>query len=488
MKHLITLLFSLVMIGINAQSIVPIMRFHERDSRYTFYNNNFLSGFMQADSHQSAANCEGFLQIPFVGNPPLVYVGEKDSTQFMAYASGYEFTKRDETTEAYDVLFTRYGVQAEVMAHPAYCVQQITFPDTTADKGFLLDIDHAGCGAINEDMDVVLIDKQTIRAYKRTHQGGVNGRSLYYVAHFSHPFHQWNVRREVVRLENGQREHRCKAAFVFDLKSTDKLTIYSAVSSASTDDAYAHLALKEGKRHFSDARRPVVEQKEKPLLAQQTAPQSATSKVQSTPSKQRVIPPSASTNKQDPSKPSPSTKYTPTSASSMVPNYLETATRNANLQVAFTSALQQLSHLQSVRKATNALALVDAITPIYKEYAQDAIEADSLLKQYEQSVFEGKKITDEQAVWFVFNALGFVPNRPEVGADFRIVRPMFNVVTMQLPHTRRFIMHVKNNAALNSRVVSASLMRVPLSESLTFSREQLQKGGVMELKMARRNF
>lgn len=480
MKHLITLLFSLVMIGVNAQSIVPVTRFHERDSRYTFYNNNFLSGFLQADCHQSAASREGFLQIPFIGNPPLVYVGEKDSTQFMAYASGYEFTQRDDAAEAYNVLFTRYGISAEVAAHPAYCVQQIVFPDTTTDKGFLLDIDHAGSGALNEDMDVVLIDKQTIRAYKRTNQGGVNGKSLYYVAHFSHPFHQWNVRREVVRLENGQREHRCKAAFVFNLKPTDKLTVYSAVSSASTDDAYAHLALKEGKRHFNDARRPVVVQKETPLLAQQTA-----SKPQSATPKQRVSQSPSPQSKSVSPKTSPTPKPTPTNASSMAVNYLETATRNANLQVAFTSALQQLSHLQLVKKATHALAMIDAITPIYKEYAQNAAEADSLLKQYEQSVFEGKQITDEQAVWFVFNALGFVPNKPEVGTDYRIVRPMFNVITMQLPHTRRFIMHVKNNSAANMQVVSAALMRVPLSESLTFSREQLQKGGVMELKMAR---
>ena len=31
--------------------------------------------------------------MPFVGNPVWVYVGEKDSTQFMAYASGYEFAE-----------------------------------------------------------------------------------------------------------------------------------------------------------------------------------------------------------------------------------------------------------------------------------------------------------------------------------------------------------------------------------------------------------
>lgn len=105
-------------------------------------------------------------------------------------------------------------------------------------------------------MDVVFIDKRTIRAYKRTAKGGVGSRALYYVAHFSHPFTQWNVRREVVRLENGEREHRCKAAFVFNLGKHDMLTVVSAVSEMSSDDALAHLNLKGVQKHISDERNP----------------------------------------------------------------------------------------------------------------------------------------------------------------------------------------------------------------------------------------
>ena len=79
-------LFATVIFYGLAQSISPITRFHSTNSPYTQYNDQFLSGFLQTSSVLNSRN--GFLQLPFVGDPLLVYVGEKDSTQFMAYASG----------------------------------------------------------------------------------------------------------------------------------------------------------------------------------------------------------------------------------------------------------------------------------------------------------------------------------------------------------------------------------------------------------------
>lgn len=49
-------------------------------------------------------------------------------------------------------------------------------------------------------------------------------------------------------------------------------------------------------------------------------------------------------------------------------------------------------------------------------------------------------MTDAQAAWFIFNALGFVP---DANNRFRLVRPLFNVATLQLPRTRRLIIHTK---------------------------------------------
>ena len=116
MKHfLLCLMAAFASLATQAQWLVPMTRFHDKDSKYTYYNNNFLSGFMQS-AHVNDAN-DGFLQLPFVGEPLLRYVGEKDSTQFMAYASGYEFYQRDDAAKRYDVLYTRYGVKEIGRAH-----------------------------------------------------------------------------------------------------------------------------------------------------------------------------------------------------------------------------------------------------------------------------------------------------------------------------------------------------------------------------------
>ena len=419
-------------LNIFAQSLTPATRFHEKDSPFTFYNNNLLSGFLQSTSNDNLAN--GFLQIPFVGDPLLVYVGEKDSTQFMAYASGYTLQQPQPNT--YQVDYTRYGILANLQNMPAYCVQHYTFPDTTADKGFLLDIDNAGVGPQNEDMNVVFIDKRTIRAYKRSEKAESGVPDLYYVAHFSHPFTKWNVRREVVRLENGQRERRCKAAFMFELPKSEVLTVTSAVSAVSTDAAYALVQSNGAKKHFSDKRQPKPKTDDSRLLAQ---------------------------NRPSPQQRTSTTKAHPHATAS-------------------TAALKQLQrHHLKAKQAIDALSFIDAITPLYPTGATtDAQEADSVLRQTAQALFTGQQMTDAQAAWFIFNALGFVPDDNN---RFRLVRPLFNVATLQLPRTRRLIIHTKNNTPRNCHIKQAILMHQPLTSDTTFSREQLIKGGIMEIKM-----
>lgn len=463
-------------LNISAQSLAPATRFHEKDSPYTFYNNNFLSGFLQSTNNDNIA--QGFLQIPFVGDPLLVYVGEKDSTQFMAYASGYTLQQPQPNT--YQVDYTRYGIAADLQSMPGYSVQHYTFPDTTADKGFLLDIDNAGFGPQNEDMDVVFIDKRTIRAYKRSERAENGVPDLYYVAHFSHPFTKWNVRREVVHLENGQRELRCKAAFMFELPKSEVLTVTSAVSAVSTDAAYALVQSNGMKKHFSDKRQPKPKTDDSRLLAQnRPTPQQRTSTPKAQPrataSTAKPTKPTSAPQEQRIVRQPSSNVYAPT-------KWLEIATRDAELQAAFTAALKQLQqHHLKAKQAVDALAFIDAITSLYPTDATtDAQEPDSLLRQTAQALFTGQQMTDTQATWFIFNALGFVPN---TNKSFRLVRPLFNVATLQLPRTRRLIIHTKNNTLRNCHIKQATLMHQPLTADYTFSREQLAKGGIMEIKM-----
>lgn len=471
-KLLLSFLFIFSFISVFAQSLAPATRFHEKDSPYTFYNNNFLSGFLQSTSNTNIAN--GFLQMPFVGDPLLVYVGEKDSTQFMAYASGY--TLQQPKADEYQVNYTRYGIEADLQTMPGYCVQHYTFPDTTADKGFLLDIDNAGFGPQNEDMDVVFIDKHTIRAHKRSQTAMSSVPDLYYVAHFSHPFTKWNIRREVVRLENGQRELRCKAAFMFELPKNEALTVTSAVSAVSTDAAYALVQSNGIKKHFSDKRQPKPKNDDSRLLAQnKPTPQQRTTVTKAQPRATSTQRPTVVAQEQRIVRQPSSNSYAPT-------KWLEIATRNAELQAAFTAAIKQLQqHHAKAKLAADALTFIDAITPLYPTNATtDAVQTDSLLQQTAQALFMGQQMTDAQAAWFTFNAIGFVPNGAK---EYSLVRPLFNVATLQLPRTRRLIIHTKNNTQRNCHIKQATFMHQPLTTDFSFTREQFAKGGIMEIKM-----
>lgn len=454
---------------ISAQNITPLVRFHQQDSPYRPYYNNLLSGFMQTATSHDKAN--GFLQIPFVGDPLMVYLGEKDSTQFMAYASTYQM--KSETERHYEVFYKRYGVNADVEQHPAYCTQTFTYPDTLVSKGFLLDIDNASSGMGNEDMDVVFINKQTIRAYKRGYLVSSETPELYYVAHFSHPFHQWNIRREVVKLEDGTKEKRCKVAFFFNLKKGEKLTVQSYVSSISTNDALAKLAIKG--INVSD-KRTYTSKEIETFLAQNNKDVKAGEEANNKSLVNREI---RSNNKQS----FVSDKSIPKEA-------IEVSTRNAELKAAFYAALTQIVNKSSKKKIISAQELLDLLTEHYLKEENlretSVVETDSLVRKYAKHIFTGdnKQLTMGQLSWFLLNAIGFVPEKKDEVVCYRLVRPMFNVVTFYMANGRRFIMHSKHNTPQNKYIEKASMLRQEPLTNKCFTQGMFNRGGIMEIKMS----
>lgn len=460
-----------------AQIITPVTRFHAEDSQYKPYSDNFLSGFMQTAPDVQTDN--GFLQSPFVGDPLLIYVGEKDSTQFMAYASGYRFEERRPDLGRYAVDYIRYHVRADIQAHPVYAEHTYTYPDTAADKGFLLDIDHAGTGEGNEDMDVVFVDKRTVRAYKRSYGAGSSLPELYYVAHFSHPFKGWNVRREIVYTENGGREARCKVAFMFDLKKGESLKVESAVSSVSTDKAFRQIDGLPLYAHVSDKRKPRPKEPTQRLLADNRT----TKKQNGTP------PPSAG---QTDAQNRRSTSSTNTRAESdrqadAPTDFIDISTRDAEVRAAFYAAFSRLKSLPECKGITDAAAFFDAITPYYLSDRNAAITrpltADSLLRASTRALFSGGKesLSYAHAAWYVFHAIGIVPSQG--GNGYLLVRPLFNVADLTMPQGRRMIVHVKGASPRNVYTQTARLMGQSLPEDLQLTRRQLLRGGVLEVRM-----
>lgn len=467
-----------------AQCIRPKVRFHLEDSPYRPYYNNLLSGFMQSATPQDTLN--GFLQAPIIGDPLLVYVGEKDSTQFMAYASTYSL--QEQVPNEYEVELKRYGIHADIKQMPTYCTQIYTYPDTTASKGFLLDIDNASWGATNEDMDVVFIDKQTIRAYKRSYIAEKDIPDLFYVAHFSHPFHQWNIRREVVKLENGRKEKRCKVALFFNLKSNDKLMVQSYVSNISTNNALAQINIKG--LNINDKRKNAVVSKDKQSLLAQNEPSNSSNSAKKNErdtrfSTQSVANANSYTKKVSSSNNSNSNAYVVNS------DIIEVSTRNAELKAAFSAALAQLKSKAIKKHFANAIEMIDFAAQHYLQAThteqQTAEATDSLVLKYANQLFNGTEnnLSIEQTAWFFFNAMGFVPTKDGDAISYQLVRPIFNVVTLHLPRERRFIIHCKRNTAQNKYIEKANMLRQAPLDDLKISQGMLNRGGIMEIVMTK---
>ncbi len=457
-----------------AQCLFPVTRFHAADSRYAPYADNFLSGFMQSPSR--ADSLGGVLQIPFVGDPLLVYVGEKDSTQYTAYATGYRFDERNDLTGSYRAFLSRYGIEASLTSHADYCEQLYAFPDTVAGKGLLIDLDH--CSTDNDDggMDVVFMSKKVVRAYKRSGTDG-QGRRLFYVARFSRPFSKWNIRRETVRLDDGRREQRCKVALMFDIERGGTLSVVSSVSGQSTDNALA--LLPPGGERFAHVNDnvPLPPKRDKLLAQTNTAP--AVRKPSAPATKKST----AATAKQ------PAVKKETATA----PDYIEISTREADLKLLFAAAMQQLAADKQLGKSANAADFLQRLATLYPhstdapDSTNAAATADSLMRQYAQAMLSGAQgaMTSQKAAWIVFNAIGFVPCKDGETAGYKLVRPFLNVVTLHVGGGRRFIIHAKNNSPRALNIAQALLMRQPLPEDGLLTHPQLAKGGILEIKMSR---
>lgn len=504
LKHFTLLLFALCSLGCKAQMVHPVTRFHTTDSPYTTYRNNFLSGFMQLAPQASAQDSlNGFLQVPILGRPVWVYVGEKDSTQFMAYASGYRELKQ--TADSISVMLTRYGIQARLEQRGGVLVQHYAYPDTTAEKAFLLDVDHVLGGTTNEDMDIKMVDRRNIRAYKRGYDS--QAPQLYYYAHFSHPYESYNIRRERVTLENGQKESRVKAVFSFLLKDGEELTVTSAVSERNADEAYALVEGHRPAQSFKDQRKPRP-QEERPALADHrqgtsqvaTASTSAVREQRTTARAASVGVVSRHQRARTSQQKSRNTPAPSRARGTSMADLIVVETREAPLRAAFYAALDHLMQLPSFKSVSTAPEFLDhiqvlaAASPLSSE-ANEPARIDSTLRQFAAGCMNGESMKDDndgrKAASFILESMGLHPTPGNAGnADggekaYSIQRPLFNVVTLYYPLDRRFILHTKSNSPANTRVLNASWNGARLTLPATITHTALLKGGVMTVKMGK---
>ncbi len=486
------------------QTLVPLTRLHRDNSPYAAYHDGLCSGLLQGTAETAGRSVtpengnaagaatggivgdgvDGFLQMPVVGKPLLIYIGEKDSTQYMAYASGYRFTERDDTLARYALFLPRYGVTAKAETHAGFVAQRFVYPDTVAEKGFLLDIDNAAGAAGNSDVDISFIDRQTIRAHKRGDSGGTPG--LYYYARFSHPYSGYNVRREKVTLRDGTVTPRCRAVFYFDLARGEELSVYSAVSPQSSNAAYALVEGKAPARPLNDARKTQTAAPKNALAAR--TGKSARSSSANGAGKRADTGTGGTTSRHPASiKTSVHTGSAAAKAGDDTPfAFLEVSTPRAELRTALHASLARLALLPDFRKvATGAdfLTTLAAHCPAAQGDAISPAALDSALTAYAASCMKDGTAADKdgsRAAWYTLNAIGFAPVTPDT---LRLARPLFNVARLQLGGGRSLVLHTKNNSPANRRATRVRLNGSPVADGGTLPLARLLRGGIVEAKM-----
>ncbi len=480
-------------ISSQAQSVFPLFHFRPAVNNGAGYHDNFFSGFMQGEK---ADSLNGFLQMPFIGRPLLVYIGEKDSTQYMAYASSYNTLQNTSQGELpvwdkYSFMLNRYGVKAEVKSIGNIVEQIYAYPDTTAEKGFLVDIDHALGGLPDENMSVRFVDHQTICAFKRL--SAENSKTLYYYAHFSKRFDSYNIRRESVTLKDGTKEARLKAVFTFDLAKDEPLKVVSAVSERSADDAYA---LVEGHMPKAALTKPLLASVPKATGNSVKVAGVGNGKTQTAQPKPTAA--LASNKSRTPERTSRSitTQKQSVSASSKAisngwADKVVAETRDAALRTAFYVAFERVMQTPSFKNVTSAADFIQKLSSqMLSESDTLKQQADTIVKRYVAGCMNGSSTSTDTdgrgAMRFLLCATGLYPEQAESSSEelsYTIVRPLFNVVTFYYADNRRFILHVKNASAANADIRSATFNGAKLALPPVVSQKQLLRGGVLAVKM-----
>lgn len=494
MKALIAVAFC-CSIGSQAQNLFPLFHFRQTAVNYgTGYHDNFFSGFMQGEKTDSL---NGFLQMPFIGRPLLVYIGEKDSTQYMAYASSYNSLQNSSQSEwsvldKYSFMLNRYGVRADVKSIGNIVEQTYTYPDTTVEKGFLVDIDHALGGLPDENMNVRFVDHQTICAFKRLSLE--KSKTLYYYARFSKRFDSYNIRRESVTLKDGSREARLKAVFTFDLAKDEPLKVVSAVSERSADDAYA---LVEGRMPKTTLTKPLLASVPKSVVNNVKGVGVENVKRQSTDSKPTsALASTKSRGTERRGRTAAVQKHHGTNASSAVASNgladkVVVETRDAALRTAFYVAFERVMQTASFKNITSAADFVQKLSSqMLSESDALKLQTDTIVKRYVAGCMNGNSTSTDAdgrgAMRFLLCAIGLYPEQNEQQSgelSYKVVRPLFNVVTFYYADNRRFILHVKNASSVNVNLRTATFNGERLALPPVVSQKQLLRGGVLAVKM-----
>ncbi len=237
----------------------PDTRWHEWDacSGY-YYADTTINGF--AHTRLSGTGCADFgdfLLMPTVGEQRVAYAGEKEpGHQQMPYCSAFSHERETAVPGYYAVRLDTYGVTAELTATERAAIHRYTFP-ASEKAGFILDLDYSIQGQQNLEMDVEVIDNQTVRAHRRSLHWAYD-QELWFYARFSKPF-TYTVLRDTVKTAKRD-EPRCKLLLNFATEPGEQVLVKASISPVDYAGAEKNLNAEipcwdfEGVRHAAKAK------------------------------------------------------------------------------------------------------------------------------------------------------------------------------------------------------------------------------------------
>ena len=199
-----------------------------------FYPDSTIAGF--SHTHLSGTGAGDLYDISFLPvTEPLSIADEPLGIHS-------RFSHSDESASAgyYQVRLTDYDINVELTASQRCGIQRYTFPEGKQPI-VLLNLAKAMNWDFTQDTEIRVVDSVTVVGY-RFSDGWARQQKLYFCSRFSRPFASCNITTDSVTL-NGEYLGQAKnARFEFDSAGDRVITVSTALSCTSMDNAMKNLA------------------------------------------------------------------------------------------------------------------------------------------------------------------------------------------------------------------------------------------------------
>ncbi len=203
----------------------------DRISGY-FYPDSTIAGF--SHTHLSGTGAGDLYDISFM---PMT-LPMKEAPAPLGIHSRFSHDREEASAGYYKVHLDDYDIDVELTATPRAGIQRYTFPE--ANSGIILNLDKAMNWDRTLDSRVEVIDSVTIAGY-RFSDGWARNQKVYFATRFSRPVDALSFERRTITENEDSVGQGVIASLYFPTKKGDQVTVTTALSPTSVEDALANL-------------------------------------------------------------------------------------------------------------------------------------------------------------------------------------------------------------------------------------------------------